>query len=202
MNVRQIGELKDGIITMYNKIGTTINRLLQEKDQILIAIDGKSAAGKSTLADWIFHNYDCNVFHMDDFFLRPFQRTHERFLEPGGNVDYERVKAEVLDPLLLKKEFSFRPFSCATFELGDAIYIEPKTLNIIEGVYSLHPTLISSYDYKIFLDIREETQTARIAARDGEAKLSRYLNEWIPLENRYFSDLEVAKASDIQFLVG
>lgn len=35
----------------------------------------------------------------DDFFLRPEQRTPERLAEPGGNLDRERMKSEVIDRL-------------------------------------------------------------------------------------------------------
>ena len=52
-----------------------IDELLAEKDMILVAIDGKCTSGKTTLASKLAELYDCNVFHMDDFFLRPEQRT-------------------------------------------------------------------------------------------------------------------------------
>ena len=32
---------------------------------------------------------------MDDFYLQEYQRTQERYNEPGGNVDRERFKKEV-----------------------------------------------------------------------------------------------------------
>ena len=67
-----------------------INMLLEEKNFVIVAIDGKCTSGKTTLASQLAEIYDCNVFHMDDFFLRPEQRTPERFAEVGGNVDYER----------------------------------------------------------------------------------------------------------------
>ena len=39
--------------------------------------------------------FDCHIFHMDDFYLQKYQRTQERYNEPGGNVDRERFKKEV-----------------------------------------------------------------------------------------------------------
>ena len=76
-----------------------IDDLMRTDKQIVIAIDGNCTAGKTTLAAVLEKEYDCNVFHMDDFFLRPQQRTAERYAEPGGNVDYERFQEEVLIPL-------------------------------------------------------------------------------------------------------
>ena len=60
------------------------------KSSVIIAIDGRCAAGKTYLASRIKEAVECNVIHMDYFFLRPEQRTSERLREPGGNVDYER----------------------------------------------------------------------------------------------------------------
>lgn len=70
-----------------------LDSMLQEKE-ILLAIDGGSAAGKTTLGKLLEQRYACNVFHMDDFFLRPMQRTKERLAELGGNVDRERFFTE------------------------------------------------------------------------------------------------------------
>lgn len=67
-----------------------LDSMLQEKE-VLLAIDGGSAGGKTTLGKLLEQRYACNVFHMDDFFLRPMQRTKERLAEPGGNVDRERI---------------------------------------------------------------------------------------------------------------
>ena len=75
-----------------------IDELLTQKETVIVAIDGKCTSGKTTLASKLAEIYDCNVFHMDDFFLRPEQRTPERFAEVGGNVDYERFQEEVLHP--------------------------------------------------------------------------------------------------------
>ena len=116
-----------------------IDALLQTGRQILIAIDGNCTAGKTTLASVLEKAYDCNVFHMDDFFLRPEQRTAQRYAQPGGNVDYERFQEEVLLPLNAKTFFSYRPFSCRTFALAEPVEVVPKQLVIVEGTYCLHP---------------------------------------------------------------
>ena len=95
-----------------------IDTLLEEQTFVIVAVDGKCTSGKTTLAARLAEIYDCNVFHMDDFFLRPEQRTPERFAEVGGNVDYERFQEEVLLPLKSGKAFSYRPFDCSTFTLA------------------------------------------------------------------------------------
>ena len=53
-------------------IRSEIRRLLEEKESVLVAIDGNCTAGKTTLADKLLTEFDCNVFHMDEFFQKLF----------------------------------------------------------------------------------------------------------------------------------
>ena len=85
----------------------------------IVAIDRGSASGKTSLAAEIAESFECNVFHMDDFFLRPEQRTEERYAKAGGNVDRERFEEEVLVPLTEGRDVAYRKFSCKTFSLGE-----------------------------------------------------------------------------------
>ena len=165
-----------------------IDTLLEEKNIVIIAIDGKCTSGKTTLSSKLAALYDCNVFHMDDFFLRRSQRTPERFSEVGGNVDYERFREEVLLPLKTGKAFSYRPFDCSTFTLAAPVPVAPKKLNIVEGTYSHHPYFGNAYDLKLLLTVDEETQRQRILERPAFLH-KRFFEEWIPMENRYFEAL-------------
>ena len=173
-----------------------INMLLEEKNFVIVAIDGKCTSGKTTLASQLAEIYDCNVFHRDDFFLRPQPRTPERFAEVGGNVDYERFHEEVLLPLKSGKAFSYRPFDCSTFTLAAPVTVAPKKLNIIEGTYSHHPYFGNPYDLKILLTVDEETQRQRILERPAFLH-KRFFEEWIPMENRCFREFDIPDRCDI-----
>ncbi len=164
----------------------------------VVAIEGGSASGKTTLARLISEKYDCTVFHMDDFFLRSEQRTKERYAEIGGNVDRERFLSEVLVPLINGESIKYRPFDCSTMSLGEEITVEIKDLVIIEGAYCMHPDLRSFYDYSVFLDITKELQKQRIIKRNSPALAQRFFSEWIPMENRYFKEFNIkAKCNQI-----
>ena len=167
-----------------------INMLLEEKNFVIVAIDGKCTSGKTTLASQLAEIYDSNVFHMDDVFLRPEQRIPERFAEVGGNVDYERFHEEVLLPLKSGKAFSYRPFDCSTFTLAAPVTVAPKKLNVIEGTYSHHPYFGNPYDLKILLTVDEEIQRQRILERPAFLH-KRFFEEWIPMENRYFDGFAI-----------
>lgn len=103
---------------------------MENKSPFLIAIDGRCAAGKTTLTKRLSSILNCSVIHMDHFFLRPEQRTKERLAQAGGNVDRERFEKEVLKPLRAGKAFTYRAFDCHQMSLAEEIEIVP-TLSLI-----------------------------------------------------------------------
>ena len=179
--------------TLINKI----NELLSEKDCLIISIDGRCAAGKTTFADILQKKIDCNVFHGDDFFLRPEQRTQERMSQAGENIDYERLISEVIIPLKNGEIFSYRPFDCHTMDFKSEINAAPKKINIIEGAYCCNKHLYDYADIHVFMDIDTETQRKRIIDRNGEnAEL--FFTKWIPMEEKYFKSFNIKNKCEIK----
>ena len=167
-----------------------------EKKRITIAIDGSCTSGKSTLAAGLASELDCNLFHMDDFFLRPQQRTAERYAEVGGNVDYERFYREVLKPLKTGEAFSYRLFDCRTGLLAEEVSVMPKRINIIEGSYSQHPYFGNVYDLKVFLLVSADTREQRIRRRHPMLQ-KKFFTDWIPMEQRYFETFSIPEKADL-----
>ena len=162
-----------------------------EKGTLTVAIDGGSASGKTTLSRLLSEIYPCNVFHIDDFFLRPEKRTPKRYKEIGGNFDRERFLDEVLIPHSKGEAIKYRPFDCSTFEIQAPKDILPKRLTVIEGAYSMHPELTKYYDFCVFLDVSKELQRSRILTRNLPELAERFFNEWIPLEDTYFEKTDI-----------
>lgn len=176
-----------------------IDELYENNGCVTVAIDGNCGAGKTTLASLIGSVYDCNVFHMDDYFL-PFElKTVDRLSEAGGNVHYERFANEIICGLKRNRSFNYQKYDCSKMALGEKLTVFPKKINIIEGTYSMHPTLINNYDLKVFLYINAEEQSRRILLRNGKEKHKRFIEEWIPLENKYFKELRITEKCDLVF---
>lgn len=170
---------------------------LDRQPKVLVALEGGSAAGKSTLAALLSKFFDCNVFHMDDFFLQPQQRTKDRLAELGGNVDWERFLDEVLQPLAQGEAVQYRPYDCHTQAVGGPVRMESKALNIVEGTYSMHPALADYFDLSVFLRISPEQQRYRIERRNQPEVQRRFFDTWIPLERRYFEGMDTAEHCDL-----
>ena len=177
---------------LFLSLFATIDSLLQNASApVTLAIEGGSASGKSTLGALLEEVYGCTLLHMDDFFLRPEQRTPERFAQPGGNVDRERFLEEVLLPLSQKETIAYRRFDCSSFTVQPPVMITPGRLTVIEGAYSMHPELSGFYDFSVFLDIDADLQKKRILKRNSSGFAQRFFNEWIPMEHKYFEAMQV-----------
>lgn len=175
------------------------NALLARQNRVLVAIDGRCGAGKTTLAAALQAELACPVIPMDAFFLRPEQRTSARLAEPGGNVDRERFYREVLLPLREGNPFSYRPFDCRAGALEEPVWVPSGPVTLVEGSYSCHPLLRGAYDLRVFLSVEKTEQLARIRRRNGEACARRFADTWIPLEERYFAMTKTAECCELQF---
>ena len=213
------------LIRAVESVKNKINQLLAEKDHVIVAIDGRCASGKTTLAGVLQQELNCNVVHMDDFFLRPEQRTAERLQTPGENVDHERFMEEVLLPYKNAKivetagsqepdcqelfdqgrkekqtsEIWYRPYDCHTKRLTDQICIVPGKVLVVEGAYSCHKELYEHYDLHIFMDVKPQVQLERIVARNGAEQAKRFQEMWIPLEERYLAEFGVEEQCEMRF---
>ena len=172
--------------------------LLKLNRPVICAIDGGCASGKTSLSELLAQHYTVTVIHLDDFFLRPEQRTQARLSEIAGNIDYERFTEEVLNPLKLGNPIFYRPYDCRKEILLGAVTPRKTPIVIIEGVYSLRPDFQSIYDLKIFLKTSVEEQKRRLMTRN--AKLyPRFEQEWIPMENQYFNSCSIESLCDFVF---
>ncbi len=169
--------------------------LLKSGKRAVLAIDGRAASGKSSLSMLLHKAVGASVIHMDDFFLRPEQRTQMRYAEPGGNVDRERFAQEVLPNLRGESGFSYTAFDCSTMSLGQEKTVSPAPLLVVEGSYSLHPFFGRYYDASVFLWTNEKSQIKRIRKRNGDPEM--FARRWIPLEEAYFTAFRIRENSTL-----
>ncbi len=188
--------------TALEEIKEEIKSILKEKEAIIIAIDGRCGSGKTTLANVLSETFDCNVFHMDDFYLPRAMQTEKRVSQAGGNIDRERFLNEVLIPAKNGEAVSYKAFDCEAQGYKNFIKIEPQKIAIIEGSYSCHSDFYALYDMHVFLTISPETQKERIIKRNGEEGYKAFENKWIPFEERYFKEQDVKNKCELVFVMG
>jgi len=171
--------------------------VLKKKEICVIAIDGRAASGKTTLAGKLKIVLEADVIEMDDFFLPLSLRTAERLAEAGGNIHYERFLKEVLPHLSKPEPFSYRVFSCSVMDFDGEATIGTAPVRIVEGSYSHHPLFGDHADVKVFSTVEEEEQMRRILKRNGNEMAEMFRTRWIPMEEKYFKAFAVAEKADI-----
>ena len=172
-----------------------------KKEIIIIAIDGMTGSGKTTLAEELAKIYNSPIFHADDFFLPPELRTEERLNEPGGNIHYEKMKKEIIDLLKggkINDVIKYKPFICKIQKYGEEKNFKLNKVNIVEGSYCLNPYFGKYYDISAFLKINEKSQIERLTKRCPQM-INNFINKWIPLENKYHEAYKIEENSDIKF---
>ncbi len=181
----------------YMRLLPILERMARVKEPMVIAIDGRCASGKSTMAQKLSEITGAGVVHMDDFFLPMELRTEERLNSPGGNVHYERFAEEVLPFLKRAGAFTYRRFDCSRMELGEKRLVAEAPFVIVEGSYSCHPSFGDYAAVKVFSDVAPQVQLERIGRRDGEDALEMFRERWIPMEEKYFAAYGIRDAADV-----
>lgn len=187
--------IKSSLLTIEHKVIQLDNYLSLLPNKTIISLEGRCASGKSTITSKLKHKY--TVIPIDDFFLPINLKTKERLNEIGGNINYELVKKMLVElKQALKRNlevFSYSAFDCSKQEYyTKEIILKDKV--ILEGVYSASIYFRELIDKIAYLFVDKETQLKRINNRILKEK---FINEWIPLEEKYFEHILIEEIVDI-----
>lgn len=180
----------------YKRLSAICNAAINNRGIAVIAVDGMSAALKTTLTDMLSRKLCAGVIHCDDFFLPHSLRTKERLSEPGGNIHYERMKAEVIDRLSSGEHVvSYNRFDCAAMSLTNEVPVKSGNVYIVEGAYAMHPYFGAYYDASMVLTVSSSKQMERIRLRGDD--VSAFRDRWIPMEINYLSYHRILSKADM-----
>ena len=174
-----------------------INAVSAAKGRAIIAIDGRSAAGKTTLAAALAAQLGAAVVHMDDFYLPRAVQPADLTAVPGGNMDFARFRVEIVPALETGLAGSYRVFDPKAQAFAASVEIPAGASVIVEGAYCLHPALPDLYDLRLFVTVDPETQLARVLRRGGETALAAFRSRWIPAEETYIKAYDVQGRCDV-----
>jgi len=178
------------------KILISISKLRKTKTRIVVAIDGRGGAGKSTLARALVENLDSAcLFEFDWFHLPKSEVTAEK------RSDTERFIAEVVIPFksglcpLTFSKYNWGYLSGKPDGLDEVKYkLKSAEVLVVEGCNTLNPELSAHLDFCIWVDTDAEEALERGMRRDIEeygldpVKVTAAWKEW---RNREEKSLEI-----------
>ena len=113
----------------------TIASLLEAHPErpVLVALDGRCGSGKTTLAAQLAEPFPGSaVFHTDDYYLPPAQRSPNWAETPCANMDLTRLREEVLVPAQAGAAVRSRAYSCREGSYLPEQCVPPAPLYILE----------------------------------------------------------------------
>ena len=176
-----------GFAADFDAATVLIKRLYRNKQPVLVAIDGHSAAGKSTLARNLQNTLaNVQLVHGDDFY-RVMPETERFDLDASEGYrryyDWERLERQVLHPLAVQQEAHYEVYNWETGVLGTEKVVRPRGVVIVEGVFSARPKLRGYYDAIFLVEAGEKTRAHRQQQR-GDAPEA-WLARWDAAEQFY-----------------
>lgn len=169
---------------------------------IVVAIDGRSGTGKSTLGRAIARSVGGAYIDQDDFYsggeldawgpLDPAERVDRC-------IDWRRVRDEVLIPLRRSKSARYFPFDWDTMEgtASEPIDVAAADIVILDGAYSTRSELLDLIDLTVLVTLGDEIRRQRIMEREGEDWTEEWFAVWDAAEELYFGTLRPPDAFDI-----
>ena len=196
---------EDQVLEAANALRKTLHR------PVVVAIDGGSGAGKTTLAAKLVARAHVALITLDDFYQTripesdwPRKTVEERL---NGVFDWDRVRRTALEPLRAGKPGKWRAFDFAkslnalgTYDLKSEIAtVDPAPIILIEGAYSTSPHLRILIDLAVLVSVPSRIRHDRVEPRerDSEEFLDRWHGVWDEVEDRYFSEVCPPASFDI-----
>ena len=136
----------------------------------VIALDGPSAAGTSTLGADLGVRLSASVVAGDDFY-RDMPEEQRWALTAAQGVeeyfDWQRLRHEVLEALRAGRSARYRPFSWLP-EGGLEerwVRVDPTPIIVLEGVYTARPQLRDLVDLAVPVETATEERQRRLTVR-------------------------------------
>jgi uridine kinase len=153
-----------------NDILSRVTDLGRENERIVVAIDGRGGAGKSSLARNLVSSISDSAHIEYDWFHLPKDQVSD-----SRRFDHERLVAEVIAPFRAgNRKLSFLRDNWGYLAgIPDGFHETPITIEdvdvlVIEGCQILHPSLIAHLDLRIWLDTKPTVCSERGIRRDIE----------------------------------
>lgn len=185
-----------------------LNAWLKQKEKIVVAIDGYTGIGKTTLVQNLSKlNKDITVAHRDDF-LYSRKTVSKKFYsaKPADRpkvMEFSTINQKKFEQLILafragKKSITLKTYNHKTGQIDvKTKYNLNKKALVVEGVFMFHPLLQNNlWDRRVYLNGNIKKIDARRVTREKARWGKTYIPETRP--DSYFRNVTLALKSYIQ----
>jgi uridine kinase len=168
---------------------------------VLVALDGRSGAGKSTVAHLVGTRAAALVIDGDDFY----RGGGDAFWDAMGPaekvdlvIDWRRQRA-VLERLRRGQRAQWRPYDWEADDgrPGKELTAGPADVVILDGAYSARPQLADLFSLHALLDVPRDARRERLLRREGERHRAEWEARWGEAEDLYFETMMPPDAFDL-----
>ncbi len=170
---------------------------------VLVALDGRSGVGKSTLASQVATEIGAAalVIDGDDFYCGG-DDAYWDALGPAEKVDLVidwRRQRTLLGCLRRGEPATWRPYDWDADDgrLAAEITAGPAGVVILDGAYSARPELADLFSLRGLLDAPRHVRRARLLQREGAYYRAAWEARWSEAEDYYFERLMPPSAFDL-----
>jgi len=195
-------------ILAVNTVVAAIRDCSIRAQRVVVAIDGRSGSGKSTVAAAVAQAIGAVIVPCDDFFAASVssaewdRRTPEQ--RAADAIDWRRLKREAIEPLRTGRAARWYAFDSLAGS-GDGTYPlqstpterAPKPYILLDGAYSARPELADVLDLSVLVEAAPSTREARLAAREAADFLRQWHARWDLAEEHYFRHVRPPSAFDV-----
>ena len=188
-------------VQSFTSLATQILRL---PAPAIVAIDGRSASGKSTFASRLTRALECQCVHTDDI------AWNHSFFDWWPLLIHH-----VLEPFRAGQAVLWTPDAWREHERSGAIIVQPAPILLVEGVSSTRRELSNWIDYTVWMETDVQLAETRGLERDGPDGRDFWF-EWQRIEQPFFAKDQpwtraalivdgaptVAHDADTQFVTG
>jgi uridine kinase len=153
---------------------TIVARRAASPGPLLLALDGRSGVGKSTVAQQVGARMAALV------------------------IDWRRQRA-LLTQLARGEPVTWQPYDWEADDgsLGRDMAARPAGVVILDGAYSARAELADLYGVRVLLDLPRHIRRARLLDREGERYRAEWEDRWAAAEDLYFEELMPSEAFDL-----
>ncbi|WP_215143457.1 kinase [Exiguobacterium qingdaonense] len=174
----------------------------------VVAIDGLSGAGKTTLVSYLGGEPGMCVLHIDDYIVERDKRYQTGQPEPTEYYalqwDVSRLENELFRPL--RNGMAELTLPRYVYErdviVEEVVDVSSASIIVVEGIFLQRPEWRPYFDYVIYLDCPREVRYERVLNRDtylGDptARLEKYKRRYWPGEDLYLQHVDPKRGADI-----